>query len=153
MCCDSAHKTLPALTGAAYLHIGKGAPALFAREARQAMALFGSTSPSYLIMASLDECNRILNNDYHEQLSKFCRVLDFGRDTLREKGWRVENADMTILAQKPKLMPHIPQMRQNLSRVMGVPVTAISVKATTEEGLGFTGSGEGIAAHCVCLLN
>jgi 2-C-methyl-D-erythritol 2,4-cyclodiphosphate synthase len=73
-------------------------------------------------------------------------------DLLAQKGWRVENADMTILAQKPKLMPHIPQMRQNLSRVMGVPVTAISVKATTEEGLGFTGTEEGIAAHAVVLI-
>ena len=92
-CCDSAHKTLPALTGAAYLHIGKSAPELFFREARQAMALFGSTSPSYLILASLDECNRVLNNGYHEQLTKFCRVLDFSRDTLREKGWQVEDTD------------------------------------------------------------
>ena len=74
-------------------------------------------------------------------------------DLLHQAGWRVENADMTILAQQPKLMPHIPQMRQNLSRAMGVPVSAISVKATTEEGLGFTGAGEGIAAHAVSLLN
>ena len=73
-------------------------------------------------------------------------------DILARNGWRVENADMTILAQKPKLMPHIPQMRQNLSRVMGIPVTAISVKATTEEGLGFTGTEEGIAAHAVVLI-
>ena len=73
-------------------------------------------------------------------------------DLLAQKGWRVENADMTILAQTPKLMPHIPQMRQNLSRVMGVPVTALSVKATTEEGLGFTGTEEGIAAHAVVLI-
>jgi 2-C-methyl-D-erythritol 2,4-cyclodiphosphate synthase len=73
-------------------------------------------------------------------------------DILAQNGWRVENADMTILAQKPKLMPHIPQMRQNLSRVMGIPLTAISVKATTEEGMGLTGGGEAIAAHAVCLL-
>lgn len=73
-------------------------------------------------------------------------------DLLHQAGWRVENADMTILAQQPKLMPHIPQMRQNLSRAMGVPVSAISVKATTEEGLGFTGQEQGIAAHSVVLL-
>ena len=71
---------------------------------------------------------------------------------LREEGWRVENADLTILAQKPKLKPHIPQMRQNLARALGVPVTAVSVKATTEEGLGFTGREEGIAAHAVVLI-
>ena len=75
-----------------------------------------------------------------------------GMDLLHQAGWRVENADMTILAQQPKLMPHIPQMRQNLSRAMGVPVSAISVKATTEEGLGFTGREQGIAAHSVVLL-
>ena len=73
-------------------------------------------------------------------------------DLLHQAGWRVENADMTILAQQTKLMPHIPQMRQNLSRAMGVPVSAISVKATTEEGLGFTGREQGIAAHSVVLL-
>ena len=73
-------------------------------------------------------------------------------DLLHQAGWRVENADMTILAQQPKLMPHIPRMRQNLSRAMGVPVSDISVKATTEEGLGFTGREQGIAAHSVVLL-
>ena len=73
-------------------------------------------------------------------------------DLLHQAGWRGENADMTILAQQPKLMPHIPRMRQNLSRAMGVPVSAISVKATTEEGLGFTGREQGIAAHSVVLL-
>ena len=73
-------------------------------------------------------------------------------DMLAREGWRVENVDVTILAQKPKLMPHIPQMRQNFSRAMGLPVTAISVKATTEERLGFTGAEQGIAAHAVALI-
>lgn len=73
-------------------------------------------------------------------------------DLLAKEGWRVENVDVTILAQKPKLMPHIPQMRQNFSRAMGLPVTAISVKATTEERLGFTGAEQGIAAHAVVLI-
>ncbi|MGM9565719.1 2-C-methyl-D-erythritol 2,4-cyclodiphosphate synthase [Evtepia sp.] len=73
-------------------------------------------------------------------------------DLLAREGWRVENVDVTILAQKPKLMPHIPQMRQNFSRAMGLPVTAISVKATTEERLGFTGAEQGIAAHAVALI-
>ena len=73
-------------------------------------------------------------------------------DLLAREGWRVENVDVTILAQKPKLMPHIPQMRPNFSRAMGLPVTAISVKATTEERLGFTGAEQGIAAHAVALI-
>ena len=71
---------------------------------------------------------------------------------LAAQGWRVENVDLTILAQRPKLKDYLPQMRQNYSRAMGLPVTAISVKATTEEGLGFTGTEQGIAAHGVVLL-
>ena len=55
-------------------------------------------------------------------------------EKLRQAGWRVENADMTILAQRPKLKDYLPQLRQNFSRVMGIPITAVSVKATTEEG-------------------
>ena len=73
-------------------------------------------------------------------------------EKLRRAGWRVENADMTILAQRPKLKEYLPQLRQNFSRVMGVPIGAVSVKATTEEGLGFTGTEKGIAAQAVVLL-
>jgi 2-C-methyl-D-erythritol 2,4-cyclodiphosphate synthase len=69
-----------------------------------------------------------------------------------EEGYTIGNIDATILCQRPKLAPHIPQMRQILADACGVDVACVSVKATTEEGLGFTGSGEGIAAHCVCLL-
>jgi len=67
-------------------------------------------------------------------------------------GFRLGNCDITILAQKPKLMPHIPAMRDRLARVMGTELGRVSVKATTEEGLGFTGAQEGIAAHAVVLL-
>ncbi len=73
-------------------------------------------------------------------------------ERLNEAGQKIGNIDATILCQRPKLAPHIPQMRQILADACGVDVTCVSVKATTEEGLGFTGSGEGIAAHCVCLL-
>ena len=62
------------------------------------------------------------------------------------------NVDATVLAQRPKLAPHIPRMRENLARAMGAEPAQVNVKATTEEGLGFTGSGEGMAAHAVCLL-
>lgn len=68
------------------------------------------------------------------------------------EGYTIGNIDATILCQRPKLAPHIPQMRQIIADACGVDVACVSVKATTEEGLGFTGSGEGIAAHCVCLL-
>ena len=71
---------------------------------------------------------------------------------LREKNWVVGNVDATILAQRPKLAPHIPQMVKNLAAKMGVEPEQVNVKATTEEKLGFTGSGEGMAAHAVCLL-
>lgn len=71
---------------------------------------------------------------------------------LAENGYAVGNVDATLLAQAPKLAPHIPQMRENLARALGVDVSQISVKATTEEHLGFTGAKEGMAAHAVALL-
>ena len=74
------------------------------------------------------------------------------RDMLTEKGYTVGNVDATILAQRPKLASHIPQMRRNIAQVLEVEEDCINVKATTEEGLGFTGSGEGMAAHAVALL-
>ena len=74
-------------------------------------------------------------------------------EMLEEKGYTVGNVDATILAQRPKLAPHIPRMRRNIAQVLGVEEDCINVKATTEEGLGFTGSGEGMAAHAVALLN
>lgn len=80
------------------------------------------------------------------------KLLDHVMALLREKGWQVGNADATILAQKPKLAPYIPEMRRRLAAGLGVPEDQVNVKATTEEKLGFTGSGEGMAAHAVCLL-
>ena len=71
---------------------------------------------------------------------------------LGERGFAVGNVDATILAQRPKLAPHIPLMRDNLAQVIGVDPGRVNVKATTEEGLGFTGSGEGMAAHAVALI-
>lgn len=71
---------------------------------------------------------------------------------VREQGYRLGNLDATVLAQAPKLAPHIAQMRANLAEAIGCEVSRVSVKATTEEGLGFTGQKQGIAAHCVCLL-
>ncbi len=73
-------------------------------------------------------------------------------ELLAERGYCPGNVDVTILAQRPKLVPHIPAMRENLAAALGIGIDRVSVKATTEEGLGFTGSGEGIAAHAVVLL-
>jgi 2-C-methyl-D-erythritol 2,4-cyclodiphosphate synthase len=74
------------------------------------------------------------------------------RDMLTDQGYSVVNLDGTIIAQRPKLSPYIPAMRRNIAQVLDIAETRINLKATTEEGLGFTGSGEGIAAQAVALL-
>lgn len=74
-------------------------------------------------------------------------------ELLKENGYKIINIDSTVLAQRPKLAPYILKMRENISDALGVDVDFISVKATTEEGLGFTGAGLGIAAHAVCLID
>ena len=78
-------------------------------------------------------------------LKKVCAVI-------ADAGYRVGNVDCTVIAQRPKLAPHIPAMREKLAAAMGVGVDCVSVKATTEEGLGFSGEGLGIAAHAVALI-
>lgn len=80
------------------------------------------------------------------------KLLEHVVGLLGERGFAVGNVDATILAQRPKLAPHIPLMRDNLAQVIGVDPGRVNVKATTEEGLGFTGSGEGMAAHAVALI-
>ena len=80
------------------------------------------------------------------------KLLEHVAGLLAERGWRVSNVDATILAQRPKLAPYIPAMRRTLAGHLGLEEEQVNVKATTEEGLGFTGSGEGMAAHAVCLL-
>ena len=93
LCCDSAHKTLPVLTGGAYLHIGRTAPASLRESAKTAMAMFGSTSPSYLTLSSLDLCNRYLADGYRNRLRKTCGRLDEARKTLAAAGWQLEPSD------------------------------------------------------------
>ncbi len=74
-------------------------------------------------------------------------------DLLAEEHYLVGNIDATIIAQSPKLAPYIPEMRENIAETLGIMKNQVNIKATTEEGLGFTGKGEGIAAQAVCLLN
>lgn len=93
LCCDSAHKTLPVLTGGAYLHVSKNAPAEFCSRGKGAMALFGSTSPSYLTLLSLDRCNRYLAEEYPRKLDAALREMETVRRKLREKGWNIEQSD------------------------------------------------------------
>lgn len=95
--------------------------------------LFPDTDPQYKGISSL-------------------HLLEQVHQRLDEAGWRLGNLDVTVLAQRPKLRDYIPQMCENLARILQTDVGRINVKATTEEGLGFTGSGEGIACHAVCLL-
>lgn len=73
-------------------------------------------------------------------------------DMINEKGFSICNLDAIIIAQRPKMRPYIDQMRENIARVCNIDIGCVNVKATTEEGLGFTGSGEGIASNCICLL-
>lgn len=80
------------------------------------------------------------------------KLLEAVGSLLREKGYRVGNIDSTIVAQRPKLAAHLPQMAENMARALGLDPNQVSVKATTEEKLGFTGSGEGMAAQAVCLI-
>ena len=89
MCCDSAHKTLPALTGAAYLHIGMHMPDEYASQAKNALALFGSTSPSYLILQSLDAVNKYLMGDYKEQLHVFMKQVTDVKNSLIASGYEL----------------------------------------------------------------
>lgn len=80
------------------------------------------------------------------------RLLEHVGKLLSDHGYKIGNIDATIIAQKPKMRPHIDQMRENIANALKIRPDQVGVKATTEEGLGFTGSGEGISAHAVCLL-
>lgn len=103
ICCDSAHKTLPVLTGGAYLHISDHSPELFAEQAKRAMELFGSTSPSYLTMMSLDLCNRYLSEEYPEKLKKMIELRFEYCRSLKELGWKISESDpLKITVEIPK---------------------------------------------------
>ncbi len=80
------------------------------------------------------------------------QLLRIVGEKIAAAGYRVSNIDVTMIAQQPKLRPYIPQMEENIASALGLDVSRVNVKATTEERLGFTGSGEGMACHAVCLL-
>ena len=80
------------------------------------------------------------------------KLLEHVGSLLEENCFFIENIDATIIAQAPKMRPHIDQMRENIATALGIDVRQVNVKATTEEGLGFTGSGEGISSQAICLL-
>ena len=89
--------------------------------------------------------NAFKDADSRELLRQVVKLLD-------ENGFKVGNVDSIVIAQKPKMAPFIEQMRKNIAADLGVDISFVSVKATTEEGLGFTGEGKGIAAHAVCII-
>ena len=80
------------------------------------------------------------------------KLLEIVGQKVEAAGYQVSNIDVTMIAQRPKLKDHIPQMRENIAKVLGLDVSQVNVKATTEEHLGFTGDGSGMACHAVCLL-
>ena len=108
-------------------------------------ALLGATALGDIGKLFPDNDDRYIGADSIELLKNVVRLL-------AEKGISIVNADVTVIAQSPKLSPYIEDMRARLSQAMNVPINAVSVKATTEERLGFTGSGEGIAAHAVAMI-
>ena len=93
MCCDSAHKTLPVLTGGGYLHLSKNLSAVYGENAKTAMEMFGSTSPSYLIMTSLDKCNAYIADGYDKKLQKAAEMCENAKSALIKNGWKLEETD------------------------------------------------------------
>ena len=87
----------------------------------------------------------------YKDVSSIALLKEVG-SLLEEKGYVIENIDATIIAQNPKLAPYRRQMTANIAGALGIDENRVNVKATTEEGLGFTGSGEGVAVHCVCIV-
>ena len=81
------------------------------------------------------------------------KLLEHVRDLLQEKGYVIDNIDATVIAQKPKLRPYIEEMEQNIANTLGIAVDQVNIKATTEEGLGFTGSQQGISSQAICMLS
>lgn len=108
-------------------------------------ALLGAAALGDIGKLFPDNDDAFLGADSVELLKKVCAVL-------KENGYKLGNADCTVIAQRPKLAPYIDLMRERLATALNVPVSALSIKATTEEKLGFTGEGLGIAAHAVCLI-
>ena len=108
-------------------------------------ALLGACAKGDIGKLFPDDDDRYLGADSVELLRKVCRFL-------YDDGYSVENIDCTVIAQKPKIAPYVNEIRTKIAAAMDVEKDRVSVKATTEEHLGFTGEGQGIAAHCVALL-
>ena len=115
--------------------------------------LLHAISDALLGAAALGDIGKLFpDNDPEYEGADSLVLLEKVSSRLGKEGFRIVNIDATVLCQAPKLRPHIDEMRKNIARACELSVSAVSVKATTEEGLGFTGKGEGIAAHAVCLI-
>ena len=131
-------------------------------EVPHTLGLLGHSDADVLIHAIMDSIlgaaalgdigQHFPDNDDRYLGADSTELLRHVMELIREKGYRIGNLDATIIAQKPKLMSYLPQMRKKLVEVMGISEDRLNLKATTEEHLGFTGRQEGISAHCVCLL-
>ena len=115
--------------------------------------LLHSICDALLGAAALGDIGKLFPDSDDKYLGADSLVLtrEVGR-VLKENGFKIVNIDSIIIAQKPKMSPHIEKMRENIAKALSLPLSLVSVKATTEEGLGFTGREEGIAAHAVCLI-
>ncbi len=115
--------------------------------------LLHAISDSLLGAAAMGDIGKLFpDNDPQFEGADSLLLLKEVYTRVQEKGYEIVNIDATVLAQRPKLRPYIDLMRENIAKALGVDADVISVKATTEEGLGFTGEGRGIAAHCICLI-
>ncbi len=143
LCCDSAHKTLPVLTGGAYLHISKTAPSLFSENADRAMALFASTSPSYLILQSLDACNAYLDSGYRERLAALIHKLDKLKSQLTAHSYSLIGDEPIKLTLAPKSYGYTGDELHDLLRVHNMEcefsdpdfLTLMFTPDTTDEAL------------------
>lgn len=116
--------------------------------------LLHAISDSLLGAAALGDIGKFFpDTDEKYKGADSLKLLEQVCAKLKENGYKIENIDATVLAQRPKLRPYIDDMRTNIAAACGIDISCVSVKATTEEGLGFTGKGEGIAAHAVCLID
>ena len=116
--------------------------------------LLHAISDSLLGAAALGDIGKHFPNseEKYKDINSLVLLAEVAK-MLRENGYAAINVDATLIAEAPKMAPYIMEMRENIARALGTHVSCISVKATTEEGLGFTGKGEGIAAHAVCLID
>lgn len=131
-------------------------------EIQHTHGLLGHSDADVLVHAIMDSILGALalgdigkhfpDNDEKYKGADSIKLLEFVYNLIRERGYTIGNIDSTIIAQSPKMAPHIENMRINIARTLNTDIDNINVKATTEEGLGFTGSKEGISAQSICLL-